>query len=704
MPFEDLTGNSGFTSDSDGASANLDITMSDESARNLWDVQAAIQQIATDFQTAVRAASDFNSYLISIREIGQTIKMPSLGMEGGEGGNMAYSGGRVDTGSVPIVQSELSQASRIGEMEENQSGAGGGAMASRNPNARPVDVGGFISQMATAGWLASSTGQQHNGHQVTNDAYQQAYQYAQNNPLDPQVLAATYNGQSGTPHAFAATQIVSQGLPAAQQFLRGGGLGGVAGMFGRIGTFGAVGYAGYQLVNAGLETYAQSRSLGIATLNSEHGTGWGFKQRFGQAVMAISPFVSQEEAAAIYSTAVDQGWASRRGGFEQGTFGQAVNFMYGAAKDYNMSPEMSAQLLQTNALGAGESVQALSQQLLTLKQSLDGTGVSMDAAASAFTSFTGFLIAAGANGPGAAQVAGGALNAYAGNTYLGRNGRGAEIVQQTLASQQTQNILAGLTGTLPGAALAGGHLQSSTAELDRLTKRLADQVMSMSNLDDDEKAAMFMQLYNSTFGTNISEADARNIMLEYVSNPNLLSEGQREYISKQGIEYRSGDDGRNAWDRYIGRIKDKTSGSWYNKITSSSSLITSIPSLWKETGGTMSSNRNYSPEVDNLLSNSANPDQVAVIDENGNVVAQGKDAVSTWFADEGNYKKFSASGSKYTIKDGGATWNAKNIGGAGPTGEIGVNTPNTVYITLSPEAKRYFSTNTDKLQISTGKN
>lgn len=708
MPWEDLTGNSGFTSDSDGANANLDITMSEDSARNLWDVQAAIQQIATDFQTAVRAASDFNSYLISIRETGQTIKMPSLDMGGGEGGNLSYAGGRVDAGSVPSagVQSELSMASRIGEMEENQSGAGGGAMAARNPSARPVDVGGFVSQMTNAGWMASMTGQ-HGTSQVTQDAYQQAYQFAQNNPLDPQVIAANHAGQTGTPHAFAATQVIQQGLPAAQQFLRGGGVGGIAGMLGRLGTYGAIGYAGYQLVNAGLETYAQSRSLGISTNNSANGSGWGFQQRLGQAGMAMSPFVSQEEAAQIYSSAVGQGWASRAGGFEQGSFGQAVNFMYGAAKDYNMDPAMSAQLLQTNSLGAGESVQALAEQLLTLRQTLDGTGVSMDAMNSTFTSFTGQLIAAGATGPMAAQIAGGALAGYSGNSYLGPSGRGAEIVSSTLGTQQTQNVLAGLTGTVPGAALAGqGHLQASTAELDRLTRRFTDQVMGMSGLDEAEKAAMFAQLYNGTFGTNIGEQDALNMMAVNASNPAVLSSGQKKYVEQQKISYASGDQAKSAWDRYTGGIQDAASGGFWNKFSYADSWLTNLPNLFTS-GGTENSVRNYSPEVQNLLDNSANPGDVSVMDDNGNVVAKGKDAIAKWFNDPNNYKKFSASGSKYSIKDQNASWNSSNIGGAGntnDTGQSGSNEKNTVYITLSAQAKQYLDTSKSSLTLDTGKN
>jgi len=700
VPFDDLTG---FTSTPEGAEATLNVNMSEDSARNLWDVQAAIQQIATDFQTAVRAASDFNSYLISIRETSQTVKMPSLGMEGGDNGNMSYAGGRVDSGSVPLIQSELGQAERIGEMEENASGMGGGAMAARNPNARPVDPGEFVGQMTNAAWMASMTGH-HVAPQETQSAYEREYDFAQRNPLHPAVRAARFQGQSGTARAFAASQLIRNNLPAAQQFLRGAGAGGIAGMLGRLGTYGAIGYAGYELINAGVETYAQSRALSISANNSENGVGWGLQQRLSQAGMAMSPYVTQEEAAQIYSSAIDQGWASRQGGFSQGTFGQAVNFMYGAAKDYNMDPAVAAQLLQNNSLGAGESVQALSAQLLTLKQTLDGTGVSMSAATSNFTDFTGMLIASGAGGPGAAQVAGGALAAYSGNSYLGPSGRGAQIVQQTLGTQQTQNILAGLTGVVPGAALASGHLTTSTAELDRLTKRFADQAMSMSGLDDDSKAAMFMQLYNGTFGTNIGEADARNMMLENVSNPGLLSAGQKEYIKKQCISYMSGNDARSAWDRYTGAMSDKAkSEGWFTRATSWAS---EVPNLFSTSyGNTEGSVRNYSPEVQNVLDNSPNADNVTVVDENCNVVAQGSKAISKWFNDPNNYQKFSASGSKYTIKDSGtnATWNATNIGGASDTGDTGApGGANTVYITLSAEAKRYFATDKSQVNVSTG--
>jgi hypothetical protein len=707
--FQDYSGNSGFTSNGEGAEATLNVTMSDDSARNLWDVQAAIQQIAADFQTAVRAASDFNSYLISIRETSQTVKMPGLGMEGGAGGNMEYAGGRVDTSSVPgggiaAFGGEMSQAERVGEMLENQDGAGGGAMASRNPNARPVDPGEFVGQMTNAAWMASMTGQHGGVPQETQSAYEREYDFALNNRRNPAVRRAQFQGQQGTARAYAASQLVRNNLPAAQQFLRGGGAGGIASMLGRLGTYGAIGYAGYELVNAGLETYAQSRAMAISTNNSQLGTGWGFEQRLGQAGMALSPFVTQEEAAQIYSSAIDQGWASRQGGFAQGSFGQAVNFMYGAAKDYNMDPAMAAQLLQTNSLGAGESVQALSEQLLTLKQTLDGTGVSTDAANSAFTSLTGQLIASGSSGPTAALVAGGALSAYSGDTYL-MNGRGAQIFGQTIGGQQGQNILAGLTGTVPGAAMADSHILASTAELDRLNKRFADQVMGMRNLDPDEQAAMFAQLYNSTWGTSITTQDASHLIATSASNPNALSSGQKKYLEQQKISYKSGDQSKGAWDRYTGYIQDQASGAWYHKFTYANSWLTGLGSLFGS-GDTENSVRNYSPEVQNLLDNSIDSGKVQVLDDKGNVVATGKDDISKWFNDQNNYQKFSATGSKYTIKDNGATWNATNIGGAANAEESGNpgNAKNTVYITLSAQAKQYFDTDKTSVPMSDGKN
>lgn len=710
MPFEDLTGNSGFTSDSEGAEATLNFNISDDSARTLWDVQAAVQQIAVDFQTAVRAASDFNSYLISMRETAQTLKMPSMNLEGGEGGNMSYAGGRVDSGSVPLIQSEVSQVQRIGEMEENATGAGGGMMAAagaaRALGGRTMDPGSLVGNLTQAAFLASATGQQEHIPHATGNAYQQAYQFAQNmSPLDPRLRGARYQGQRGTPHAFAASQIISQGLPAAQQFLGGGGVGGFAAMLGRLGAAGAIGYSVYQLADAGLETYAQSRALGIATNNSDHGAAWGFGTRIGQASMAMSPFVSSEEAAQIYNTAVNQGWASKRGGFAEGDFSSAVNFMYGAAKDYNMDPAMSGQLLHSNAMGAGQSIQALSEQLLTLKQTLDGTGVSMDAASSTFTSFTGMLIASGATAPMASQIAGGALSAYSGNAYLGPSGRGAEIVQQTMGTQQTQNILAALTGTLPGAALAsGGHLQASTAELDKLTKRFTDQVMSMNNLDPPEKAAMFAQIYNATFGTQITPQEASNMMAVNIDNPNALTEGQKKYLEKGKIgklDTRSW--GASAWNDIdnllVGMVADHSSTLEGQETNSAAINIYS----------------HYNEEVNTLLENSGdNLQNVVLYGPDGKPVQSGGNRVAganiaKWFNDPANYAKFADPNSGYYIQDQNDNkYNSKNIGLGGSNAinpnDTGSNDKNTIYIKLASDAKRLIDTDKTQLNLDTGHN
>ncbi len=696
MPFEDLTGGtSGFTSDSDGANANLDITMSDDSARNLWDVQAAIQQIATDLQTAVRAAADFNSYLISMRETSQTISMPSLGMEGGEGGNMSYSGGRVDSGSVPLVQSEIGMASRIGEMEENASGAGGGAIAARGQGGRPFDPGEAVSQLTNVAWMASMAGAGHGVPGATQATYNNAYQFAQNNPLHPQVQAAQYGGQTGTPRAYAASRLISQNLPAAQQFLRGGGAGGVAATLGRLGVYGAIGYAGYQLVNAGLDTYVNSRTLGIQANNTaETGTGWGFEQRLGQAGMAISPYVTQEEAAQIYNSAVSQGWASRAGGFGQGDFSSAVNFMYGAAKDYNMSPEMAAQLLQTNSLGAGESVAALSEQLGTLKKTLDGTGVSMDSATASFTSFTSFLIGAGVSPGDAAVVAGGTLKSFSGNTYLAQ-GAGLAQIQAGMASPSVQAIVGGLTGNLPGAAFAGSNINTGLQAYQGLLHQLAVEYSSQTGMSKENRVAQFRTAYMAITQQQISFQDAEELMDEAAADPNFVTRGQdsfRDSSTMGPLQHQNSFQA--AWNGTNWGMVQTT-----NKQDDPSSI---------------KGHEYYNNEVNTLLLNAGDqltqyklygPDKKP-IQTNGHDIAGSE--IAGWFDSPENYSKFNSPNSGYYIQGpDGNTYNSQNIGlggsNAGATGS-GSNANNTVYITLSPQAKAWFDTNTDKLNLSSGKN
>jgi len=674
---EDYSGTSGFTSDAEGANANLDINMSEEAARNLWDVQAAIQRIAADFQTAVRAASDFNSYLISIRETSQTVKMPSLsGMEGGEGGNMAYDGGRVDAPNLGGAgQGEGNMASRIGEMLENSTGAGGGAMGasgSGRANEHPVDVGGFIGQMTTAAWMM----QQQGGHQQTAGG-----------------------------RVAAGASAISSGIPAARQFLGGGGLGGAAGLLTRFGAYGAAGYAAYQLVDAGLETYAQSRAMGIAANNSALGTGWGFQQRVGQATMALSPFVSSEDAAQIYNTAVDQGWAGGQNsgrGYDQGNFGQALGFMYNAAKNYGMSPEESSQLLETNSLSAGMSVQALNQQLLTLQQTLDGTGVSTEVATSSFRTLTGALISAGTSPQIAGQIVGGALSGYAGNTALGR-GRGAEIAVSTLLSEQGGNIIAGLTGTLPGAVMAGDHAVASTAELQKLTTRFADQVLNMSGLDPEEKAAMFMQLYNGTFNQNITPLEASNMMAENASNKDLLTAGQKKWLDRGRIGKLEHQNWVQSWWQGL----DMGGADWAHGITGHTASLKEE----EERKYAVNSYDYYNPEVNALLENATDLTKVQLFDAQGNPVQMDGNRVAganiaKWFSDQANYEKFAKRGSGFYITDEqGNKYDESNIGLGGVDAAAlagNADEANTIYITLSSDAKAWFATNKDKLELDPG--
>jgi hypothetical protein len=703
VPFEDLTGNSGFTSDSEGAEANLDINMSEDSARNLWDVQAAVQQIATDFQTAVRAAADFNSYLISIRETSQTVRMPSLGMEGGENGNMSYSGGRVDTGSVPFIQSEIGQAQRIGEMEENATGMGGGAMAARAPGAG-LQAGEVVNQLTQAAWLASATGQgQNEVPQETAAAYNQDYNWALRHRKSSMVTTSQYGGQSGTARTFAASRLIANNLPAAQQFLTGGGGGGIAAAFGRIGIAGALGYTGYQLVDAGLETYAQSRALAISANNSQYGAGWGLEQRANQSIMAMSPFISGEEAAQIYSAAVQQGWASRAGGFAQGDFSSAVNFMYGAAKDYNLSPQASAQLLQTNALGAGESVQALAEQLATLKKSLDGTGVSMETATSTFSDFTSFLVGQGASPGDAARIAGGAINSFAGNTYLGPNASGAQSFMAAMQSTQVQNIVGGLTGNIGGAAFAGTNADRGVAALQGVIHSLAVQYSSMTGTSIENRAALFRIAYNQLTGQNIDPKFAQQFMMEAAANPDFATKGQDTFNQSATIKTEH----QNAFQDWWHGLDDLHG--WASTQTGNKQSIADQ----EKNSALINTYSYYSPQINTLLDNAGDnlqnfvlygPDGKPVMAD-GNRVAGAN--IAKWYNE--NYAKFNDPKSGYYIQGPGGkedTYNAVNIGAGGNTAgatAAGGNAANTVYITLSDEAKKYFNTNTDKVNLPDGK-
>jgi hypothetical protein len=100
------------------------------------------------------------------------------------------------------------------------------------------------------------------------------------------------------------------------------------------------------------------------------------------------------------------------------------------------------------------------------------------------------------------------------------------------------------------------------------------------------------------------------------------------------------------------------------------------------------------------------PDGKPVMSD-GNRVAGAN--IAKWFDSEKNYNTFNDPKSGYYIKDQTSkeSFNSRNIGsggsGAGATASGGT-AANTVYITLSEQAKAWFNTNTDKLPMSDGKN
>jgi len=711
VAFEDLTGSSGFTSDSDGANANLDITMSEDSARNLWDVQAAIQQIATDFQTAVRAASDFQSYLISIRETGQTIQMPDLGIGGGEGGNMSYSG-RVDTSTQPTSSGENNMIGRIAEMEENSTGDGGGAMAARaeagggGGGGKRISGGEVMNSLTQAAWLANSRGDrqaQAEQSMENNQQFQSAFDFAVNNPNHPMVTKAAPIGRAaaGTPYAFAAQQMVAAGLPAAQQFLRGGGLGGAARIVGGLGTVGAIGYAGYQLYQAGAEFYAQGRAMSIATNNSEHGLGWGMGQRLDTAISSLSPFYSSDDINEMKSTIINQGWASG-GNMGQGTYGEALDFMKTNMRDYGMSPALSGQLLQSNALGAGASIESLNLQLATLKDSLDGTGVSMAAATSTFVSFTSFLTASGVAPDQAAVIAGGGLNAFAGNTYLGNSGKGAMSFMEIMASPSAQAIVGARTGHLPGTASYAADPKGSVAELEGQIYQMAKRIDSMKSLAPEDRVEMFRRTVNATFKLQWDYKTAEQFMYQAIAGgQHFYSEGMGK-IEEEGTFKEADRSGPRAAMQGIDALPGKA--------------LTAIGlSSREENAGYINSYRHYSPQVESILNDAEKAGKLGEVTLYGPdgkpIQMDGKNVsgaeIARWFADKNNAAKFKDTKSGIYIQDQtGNQYNSQNIGLGGKNGVSG-NTgelKGTVYITLSADAKKYFDTNTDKIEMSNGQN
>jgi hypothetical protein len=266
--------------------------------------------------------------------------------------------------------------------------------------------------------------------------------------------------------------------------------------------------------------------------------------------------------------------------------------------------------------------------------------------------------------------------------------------------------LSGLTGTVPGAAFSGEHGIASTKELQRLTSRFTTEVMSMKNLDMDEKAAIFRDLYNSTFGTQITQQDSLNMIAENTADKNLLSEGQQKYLDKGRMGELKHQTSANA---FFHRLDDLGNIGLENENDPAAKLAAS-----EKNSHLINGYQNYNEEVNKLLESSASggtlgdtvlygPDGKPVT-MNGNRVAGAN--IAKWFNESGNYDKFSARKSGYYIQDSsGVKHTSDNIGlGGSDQTVLAEDTPEsrTVYIQLSAQAKQYFDTNKDKLTLDTG--
>jgi hypothetical protein len=83
--------------------------------------------------------------------------------------------------------------------------------------------------------------------------------------------------------------------------------------------------------------------------------------------------------------------------------------------------------------------------------------------------------------------------------------------------------------------------------------------------------------------------------------------------------------------------------------------------------------------------------------------------IALWISNPENYNKFKDAKSGYQIKDlrNNNTYNSQNIGLGGSNSGASAAGPgpaNTVYITLSDEAKKLISTDKSQLNLSDGKN
>ena len=305
----------------------------------------------------------------------------------------------------------------------------------------------------------------------------------------------------------------------AQGALRG--LGGVAGAASGIGALGALGAAVPYLAAAA----AVAGAVKIGVDQYVDSTNWGRIQGGGYSegaekkadaykMAALNPFISNDQAREMIMTAMNEGYSGD-------AYEDVTDFMAKNLEDMNIKVADSMRLVKMNVEEGGQSIEELSLQLQTLQGVSKETGLSVESLAQGYEKTVGAFAKTGADVGELGRVA----SVLDSNSTEGplKGQAGGDIYRQMLTSETGQYMLGEKYREAKNPREATRMMIDEGPEgVNAMLTRMVQDVASQSGGDVD----MFIDLFNSYYGTDIGYSQAEELM--------KLAEG--DSILEGGIE------------------------------------------------------------------------------------------------------------------------------------------------------------------------
>jgi hypothetical protein len=406
--------------------------------------------------------------------------------------------------------------------------------------------------------------------------------------------------------AGALGRHLSGAVPAAASGTSGavGSGGGMLSALGRglgiAGGVGAVGLAGFEAAQ-----FAGSRLQGLREigLTQGGGIGEGFDAEMQARVMALNPFITNEQSRSIIQGAYSSGFKGKE-------YETVTKFMAENLKEFAMTAMESQELLKNRMVAGGESPESIRAGLLQSKELSKQGYLSFQDRNAGMNQLTGTLANAGVSPATYATVAPQLMEM--GNQSQLTKGLYAEIFSGVIQSDEaTAGALAygGITPSNDMSEYASQLSDNGGAGLQAILKRIA---VETTGPDGKPNIGLFKTQVYGILKKQLTTQQAREVYRQVMGNEAAAAQGRVSSTNQKmgSIQQRSQGEVFNA---SVGAVLDSTGGTIADIVTGN---FGNIPQRFRQAG--FEEQTNYIPVLDNIVAGQGgDPNKVMVQGDSG---------------------------------------------------------------------------------------